>query len=245
MQSNELLKDIKRHIEEGEMSFLIGAGFSRNVNKEVYPLWKDVLSEAVWDLLGTGNRVKQEKKVLDKAVKEHGFLGVASLVVKKAGYHEAIDTYIEKKTPYLKTKNGSPELFLNGIPLHKPVNPECHLLLKKLDIQNIYTFNYDNALEFFMGEKARQELEAKIQGLEEELSYLDKQKRQFEQTEASLRERLDELNAVSDGKGVEFVPGVGLDEHTDRENLEKELKHTQDSLQKNKEKTVETRATID
>jgi len=245
MQSNTILKDIKRHVEEGELSFLIGAGFSRNVNKEVYPLWKDVLSEAVWDLYGSGNRAKHEKKVLDKAVKEHGFLGVASLVVEKAGYHEAIDTYIEKKTPYLKTENGSPELFLNGIPLHKPVSPECHLLLKKLNIQNIYTFNYDNALEFFMGEEARQELEAKIQGLEDELSSLNRQRKQFEQSEAMLRGRLDALNAESHGKGGIFTSGLGLDEHSDREKLEKELKQTQDALQKNKEKIVETRATID
>lgn len=245
MQSNTLLKDIKRHVEEGEMSFLIGAGFSRNVNKEVYPLWKDVLSEAVWDLYGTGNRVKQGKKVLDNAVKEHGFLGVASLVVEKAGYHEAIDTYIEKKTPFLKTVEGKPELFLNGIPLHQPVSSECHQLLKKLNIQNIYTFNYDNALEFFMGEEARQELEAKIQGLEEEMSSLNIHRRQLEQKEALLRERLGELNAESNGKGGEFTSGIGLDEHSDREELETELKQTQDLLQENKEKIVETRATID
>lgn len=245
MQSNELLKDIKRHIEEGEMSFLIGAGFSRNVNKEVYPLWKDVLSEAVWDLLGTGNRVKQEKKVLDKAVKEHGFLGVASLVVEKAGYHEAIDTYIEKKTPYLKTTEGKPDLFLNGVPLHKPVSSDCHLLLKKLNIQNIYTFNYDNALEYFMGEEARQELEAKIQGLEEELSSYNRRGKQLEQTEASLRESLGVLKAGSIGENNALTPELGLDVQSNREKLEKELEQTQDLLQKNKEKIVETRTAID
>ena len=39
---DNLLNDIKHYIEEGEMSFLIGAGFSRNVNEKAYPLWGEV-----------------------------------------------------------------------------------------------------------------------------------------------------------------------------------------------------------
>ena len=148
-----ILDDIKRYIEEGEMSFLIGAGFSLNVNNKAYPLWGGLLKDATWDMFGSGVRSKREKNVIDKAVKDYGYLAIASMMVKKAGYHEAIDTYIEERTPYLKTEAGKPELFLNGVPLHKTVNSDCHLLLKKLDIQNIYTFNYDNALEFFLGEE--------------------------------------------------------------------------------------------
>lgn len=131
------------------MSFLIGAGFSRNVNKKAYPLWGELLKDAIWDLFGNGNRARQEKKVREQAEKEYGYLGIASMMVKKAGFHEAIDTYIESKTPYLKTEEGKPTLFLNGKKMGATVNPTCHHLLKNLDIHNIYTFNYDNALEFF------------------------------------------------------------------------------------------------
>ena len=138
--TSTILDDIKRYIEDGEMSFLIGAGFSRNVNDKVYPLWGDLLKDGIWKLFGSGVSSKQEKNVIDKAVKEYGYLGIASMMVKQAGYHEAIDTYIEERTPYLKTESGKPELFLNGTPLHRTVNSDCHLLLKKLDIQNIYTF---------------------------------------------------------------------------------------------------------
>ena len=147
------LDDIKRYIEEGEMSFLIGAGFSRNVNKDAYPLWGGLLKDAIWNLFGNGNRAKQEEKVVAKTEKEYGYLGIASMLVKKAGYHEAIDTYIEGKTPYLKSVDKKDVLILNGKQLPNTVNPECHLLLKKLNIQNIYTFNYDNALEYFLGEE--------------------------------------------------------------------------------------------
>ena len=48
MPNNRILDDIKRYIEEGEMSFLIGAGFSRNVNKDAYPLWGKLLEDAAW-----------------------------------------------------------------------------------------------------------------------------------------------------------------------------------------------------
>lgn len=51
------------------------------------------------------------------------------MLVKKASYHEAIDTYIESKTPYIKTVDGKPVLFLNGKQQHYKVNAECHYLL--------------------------------------------------------------------------------------------------------------------
>lgn len=242
---NPILNDIKKFIAEKEMSFLIGAGFSRNVNKEVYPMWADLLKGAIWDLFGTGNRVKQEKKVIDKALKEYGFLGIASMIVKKAGYHEAIDAYIEQKTPLLKTVNGKPELFLNEVPLHQPVNSDCHFLLKKLDIQNIYTFNYDNALEFFMGEDARQELESKIVGLETELASLLEEKMLLEQKETSLREKYDEIHKNRIGEAVENTGDRNVDEHIDGEELEKDRKSLLDQSLKNKEKITEIRANID
>lgn len=169
-----ILEDIKRYIENGEMSFLIGAGFSRNVNKEAYPLWGDLLEDAAWNLFGDGGKATKAKKqkVLNKVEKEIGYLGLASVMVKKAGYHEVIDTYIESKTPFLKTIEGKPTLFVAGKERSDAVHSECHELLKKLNIQNIYTFNYDNALEYFLGDDARQKLEGEIGQLTIELDSL-------------------------------------------------------------------------
>lgn len=187
------LDEIKHYIEEEEISFLIGAGFSRNVNKDAYPMWGELLKDATWNLFGSGDRAKNETKVVNKAVKEYGYLGIASQMVQKAGYHEAIDTYIEERTPFLKTDAGQQELFLNGIPQHKTVHSECHLLLKKLDIQNIYTFNYDNALEYFLGEEARLEAEDEITRLENELPVLRNKTAELTQKENALNEQMQSL----------------------------------------------------
>ena len=70
---SDFLNDIKSYIETGEMSFLIGAGFSRNVSKEAYPLWGELLKDAIWQMFGSGKRSKQEEKVVGKAEKEYGY----------------------------------------------------------------------------------------------------------------------------------------------------------------------------
>ena len=89
-ETENLLKDIKHYVEDGEMSFLIGAGFSRNVNKKAYPLWGELLKDVVWELFGSGNRVRQEKRVRKKAEKDYGYLGIASMMFNKTGFHEEI-----------------------------------------------------------------------------------------------------------------------------------------------------------
>lgn len=138
------------------MSFLIGAGFSKNINKEAFPSWKELLSDAIWKKYGTGNdseRADLEKQVSDKVLQEKSLLDVASGVVTDAGYHEAIDEYIEAHTPYLAISEGKTVLEKDGVVMPDSVNEDCHRLLKQLDVHNIYTFNYDNALEFFLGNK--------------------------------------------------------------------------------------------
>ena len=239
------LDDIKRYIEDEEMSFLIGAGFSRNVSKDAYPMWGGLLKDATWSLFGTGNRAKNETRVVNKAVKDHGYLGIASLMAQKAGFHEAIDTYIEERTPYLRTEGGKPELFLNGTPLHKPVHSDCHLLLKKLDIQNIYTFNYDNALEFFLGEEARQEAEAEIVHLETELGDLLTQIVEFKQKENNLNEQIKQLEQQEiEASGESPVTGE-KDYLKGREELLKELDEVKGNRRKAHQKESETRSRIE
>ena len=229
----ETLDRIKQYIEDGEMSFLIGAGFSRNVNKEAYPMWGGLLKDAVWKMFGSGKRTEHtEKKVMTKVEKEHGYLGFASLMVRKAGYHEAIDTYIESKTPYIKTVGGMPVLLLNGKQLHKTINPVCHLLLKNLDIQNIYTFNYDNALEFFMGEEAKLALQEKIRNTARIIEELENLTNDLKQQENSLNEKLEKLSSAKNGVSqVEAVENPD-EEIAETKKLEQELQdiHTRLSL---------------
>lgn len=117
MNKTKILDEIKSYIGEGEMSFLIGAGFSRNVSKQAYLLWDGLLKDAILEAFGNGIKTKQKDKVVAEAIKNYGYLGIASMIVKKAGYHEIIDTYIESKIPYLKTIGDKPVLLLDGSPM--------------------------------------------------------------------------------------------------------------------------------
>ena len=221
------------------MSFLIGAGFSRNVNKDAYPLWGGLLKDAIWNLFGNGNRAKQEEKVVAKTEKEYGYLGIASMLVKKAGYHEAIDTYIEGKTPYLKSVDKKDVLILNGKQLPNTVNPECHLMLKKLNIQNIYTFNYDNALEYFLGEEARLELENEITKLEDKIEALRNARTALREKEESL-DKL--INAKHEPERNDPSADVSEDETekiSDAEKIKEELNTTRQEIFENRAKELD------
>ena len=241
----EYLDEIKRYIEDGEMSFLIGAGFSRNVNKEAYPMWGELLKDATWNLFGSGSRAKNEKKVINKAVKDHGYLGIASMMVQKAGFHEAIDTYIEERTPYLKTENGKPELYLNGNPLHKTVNSDCHSLLKKLDIQNIYTFNYDNALEYFLGEEARLEAESAILRLEKEVTDLRKQAEQLALKENELNDQLKYLEQQEIESPAESPAASEKEDSRGHDEIQKNINDIKSQRRKIRQQESETHARIE
>ncbi len=220
-----VLNSIKKFIEEGEMSFLIGAGFSRNINKDAYLLWGELLKDAAWKLFGDGTKGSKAKKqkVLEKAEKDMGYLELASLFVKKYGYHEAIDTYIESKTPFLKTIDGKQVLLLNGVQLKNTVSSDCHYLLKQTNIQNIYTFNYDNALEFFLGEEARQSLEQEIKKLEEELADLQKERCKLESREKDIQNQIDQKKRSEEADNKTALLGNGTEGDNDSGKFQEEL----------------------
>lgn len=243
-ETENLLKDIKHYVEDGEMSFLIGAGFSRNVNKKAYPLWGELLKDVIWELFGSGNRARQEKKVREKAEKDYGYLGIASMMVKKAGYHEAIDTYIESKTPFLKTVDGKACLFMNGEKMVQKVNPTCHNLLKNLDIHNIYTFNYDNALEYFLGDDARKELEKEIVKQEKELVSLNEEIHNLKDNEGKLQETLEFLKKQRESTEVnDSVKQEGNDSNV--EELNKQLDNTRDEIETRKKQVRDIKVNLD
>lgn len=244
VDSNNFLKDIKHYVEDGEMSFLIGAGFSRNVNKKAYLLWGELLKDAIWDLFGNGNRARQEKKVREQAEKEYGYLGIASLMVKKAGFHEAIDTYIESKTPYLKTDEGKPTLFLNGKKMGATVNPTCHHLLKNLDIHNIYTFNYDNALEFFLGDEAKKELDNDIAKQEKELETLNNEILRLKGIEEKQKETIDSLKKLHESADENDIAKQEGDD-ANGEELREQHRKTQEEIEDKKKKARDLRVSIE
>ena len=152
------LEEIQKHIEDDNMSFIIGAGFSKNVSK-VFPLWKDLIDKLAKDELYPDN-----PEYCERMIQERGYLGIASEYVRRKGYHEAIDNYIEKNMPYLKKVNNEPGyvVVLNGKVVDENPSLECHRKLIGLRIKHIYTFNYDNTIDLLGGTDNSQKFDREI-----------------------------------------------------------------------------------
>lgn len=221
----QTLNEIQSLIEEGKLSFLIGAGFGKNISNS-FPLWKELLSDAIWDMYGTGkdsDRKRKEQRLLDKVLKNHTLLEIASKVVSDAGFHEAIDSYIETHTPYLISSDDGPQLLKNGSVVAGKLNFDCHNLLRQLEIPNIYTFNYDNALEFYLGNK--KELQRNLTHLKNELEKARKELKSVEDSIGSYKEKKAAAESLHVSSGVvEIING-----QTDSEKNLEEL-YQKDSL---------------
>lgn len=140
-------QDIAKHLKNGTMSFIIGAGFSKNISNK-FLAWKELLHDMMVEMY------KEERQTWhasdDDLIGKYGYLGIASDYVRRRGYHEAIDHYIEKRTPVLeKGDNGKMRLAEDGYVISDEVDVTTHRELLSLNARYIYTFNYDNALELY------------------------------------------------------------------------------------------------
>ena len=178
--SRKILDDIRRLIVDNQLSFLVGAGFSKNISPK-FPLWRDLFGDAVWELYGNQREEDTPERragLVEEILRKTSLLDIASKIVEDAGFHEAIDEYIEKHTPYLVSTKQGPVLMLGNEVCDASPSFECHKLLKQLDIHNVYTFNYDNALEFCLGDKS-QTLKM-LSGLEKEVAQLEGERDKIE-----------------------------------------------------------------
>lgn len=80
------------------MSFIVGAGFSKNISN-VFPTWGKLLRPMILEMYPKDT--KKTELAVQNIIEKKGYLEVASEYVRRKGYHEAIDIYIEKHTPYL------------------------------------------------------------------------------------------------------------------------------------------------
>lgn len=128
------------------MSFIIGAGFSKNISDK-YLSWGELLNDMIHEMyakeMRSGNM--NEWEIINK----YGYLGIASEYIRRKGYHEAIDVYIEQRTPVLiDNGNGTYDMKL-GNAMVKNVDVSLQRTLLGMKVKNIYTFNYDNALDVY------------------------------------------------------------------------------------------------
>ena len=140
-----VLDDIRKLVENGSLSFVVGAGFSKNVS-EVFPLWGELLEPLVIELYPECEEGNKEERI-GKIVAEKGYLSIASEYVRRKGYHEAIDVYIEKKIPFLRRKGENYEVCIGNNVVDTKPSLVCHKKLLALGVKHIFTFNYDNALD--------------------------------------------------------------------------------------------------
>ena len=148
-QTSEALKNICKSIEREDISFIIGAGFSRNISA-AFPLWDDLLSPLVEKLYPECcvKNEKNKKQRIKRIIAEKTYLGIASEYVRRYGYHEAIDLYIEQNMPYLvRREDGGYDLMRHNKILDTNPSIECHKKLLALKAKHIFTFNYDNTLD--------------------------------------------------------------------------------------------------
>lgn len=164
-----------------KMSFIIGAGFSKNISNR-YMSWWELMQDMVKEMYSKD--ISFHNMSTDDIIKKVGYLGIASEYVRRKGYHEAIDDYIEKRTPYLVENNtGGFDLELSGKIVEKNVDTSLHRTLLNLMPKNIFTFNYDNTFEchkdrvHLPNKKADPQKEKELQSLQKLLrkEYPDKE----------------------------------------------------------------------
>lgn len=141
----DYIPEIVKLLKAGNMSFIIGAGFSKNISNR-FLSWKELLHDMIVEMY---EEERQTWHATDEdLIGKYGYLGIASDYVRRKGYHEAIDNYIEERTPVIeRDSNGSFRLIEKGRKIEGNVKVETHKAILNLGAKYIYTFNYDNTLE--------------------------------------------------------------------------------------------------
>jgi hypothetical protein len=146
---NNQILELKKRIDENTLSFIIGAGFSKNASK-VFLDWKGLLKDMIiemYDIKAYLNSDMQ-KIHIENIISKVGYLEIASEYIRRKGYREAIDVYIEQHTPYLEqAAEGKYLVKCNGNIVDESPSLTVHKKLIGVGVKNIYTFNYDNLFE--------------------------------------------------------------------------------------------------
>jgi hypothetical protein len=150
----EDLKKLKMKLSDGKMSVMVGAGFSKNANRDfknwdellfnlTLELYQDEIETKYSSFLNKSNTPKKKfiEKEVAKIIKREGYLELVSQYIKMKGYRESITTYIEEQYNHV---DNSPN---NDLTIHQ--------LLMDIGWNNIYTTNYDTLIEKAVEEKLK------------------------------------------------------------------------------------------
>lgn len=207
-ESVKALKTLKKQLTRGKISVLIGSGFSKNVSSK-FPNWSELLHDLVFEMYkneieyklktsGYRNAKDADKnsvKVrqhLKEIIRREGYLALVSEYIKRKGFRETIEAYIEEHIPIIKTtdKNSYSIEFIHSEKKNQiPLQQNCldlHKKLIKLNWNNIFTTNYDNAIECaYEDDKAI--IEQKYEQLKELTELKNKNKTRISQLQSELK----------------------------------------------------------
>ena len=172
-EEKDILEDLKSDYNNNLISALIGAGFSKNISN-LFPNWTELLHDMIGELYSLDIRrnydnylhlnkdsvgeLKTEKDLRDEYISEVGnqndYLGIVSDYIKRKGIRESIEAYVEERMPYAVLKDDESIALKIGSNVKEDISEaffSAHEELLSLEqLQNIYTTNYDNLLEFTM-----------------------------------------------------------------------------------------------
>ena len=179
MQTEQQINRIKHLLNDKSLSFIIGAGFSKNMSDRFVD-WRGLLKPIIQEMYHLDNDIEIKHKI-----EEVGYLNIAQEYVRRKGYHEAIDVYIEQHTPIISIQENpeSPDEPDYKVTLNNEIigdaDISCHKLLFELNPKHIFTFNYDNCLDIIGKTGLAQELLSKIRNSQNELEALERCKEKF------------------------------------------------------------------
>lgn len=203
MDKKECIKKIQNCYHRNELSFIVGAGFSKNISSK-YLDWKGLLKDAIWEMYGSDikkaynssylesdSSITTEEREINNIINQYGYLNIASEYVRRKGFREAIDVYIEKRTPRLLEENDETILEVAGAKeILRPESLSAHKALIDLECKNIYTFNYDNALDYvantMKNADAREKCEKTITLCEDYIKSIDGEENSCRVTEQDI-----------------------------------------------------------
>lgn len=207
-----ILEGIKNKLITNKMSALVGAGFSKNFNNDIFPSWWQLLRDMVNETRGRGIKEQFDKlpknkgkskliydeylnQIIDQHIDEIGPLRVVSNYIKKKGYREAADYRIEQATPVIEIEDQDRFITYTekGTSVTRKVMPhemKIHEKFVTLPWNNIYTTNYDNLLESSIDATVKTQFDEKVTELRSQLTALsdsfDKKVQEIEKLKSSL-----------------------------------------------------------
>ncbi|WP_375587779.1 SIR2 family protein [Flagellimonas aurea] len=202
----QLLNELRIKLENREMSVLIGSGFSKNVDMQLFPSWGGLLYDMIYQLYqneidtawqryskSNGPTASSKESFYDNQIKYYsesiGYLKIVTKYIERKGIRESITAYIEERIPRISKEKGRLYLNLNNGD-RKELTQEMlsqHRTLVNLPWNNIYTTNYDELLEISVDNLIKAELEKRISNLEKELV-------EYQKEEQSLIAKVNEVD---------------------------------------------------